>query len=241
MQGDGQHVEVLVTLDIPPGWMCAADISLIPPLPHAWYILTTGVNIHIIIHARLLIKISGHSRLSLTALPTYMGCMWLTSVAGWSYTIYLFLTVIGDTAVIKRGPLIDFQNHTLFCKYISKGKACMASMICSAWFKHAKAVFRPPANTFELPITRCCQAPSLHTGADDVKMVKIGIERLGESTRRNCATVIWWIIKVPFADFLIGKGNPVINISTRWLVWYITETYNSTSTITVSSPLVRTH
>lgn len=66
------------------------------------------------------------------------------------------------------------------------------------------------------------------------KKIKMGTEGRRENNTRNCATVIRWIIKLAFTDFLIRKGNPVINMRTSWLVHYITETYNPTSYITVS-------
>lgn len=61
----------------------------------------------------------------------------------------------------------------------------------------------------------------------------MGVEGRGESNARNCVTMIWWIIKLPFTDFLIRKGNPVIN-QLAGRVYHCNLLHNPTPSITVS-------
>lgn len=100
---------------------------------------------------RVLVKILGHhcSHKNQAHCTSYTLCLYVAHLCGRMVMRYFLRSgETRDTTVIKRGLLIDFQNHTLCRKYISKGTACMPSVICSAWFKHAKAMFKPQANTF---------------------------------------------------------------------------------------------
>lgn len=108
-------------------------------------------NLRLIIHPRLLVTASGQPRIRRTLMHAAAVAHLCGKTIITRFFFFFFFPLafkIQDTTAIKRGVLIDFQNHTLCRKYISKGRARVAPVIRSAWFKHAKAMFKPPANTY---------------------------------------------------------------------------------------------
>lgn len=160
VQANSWQHKVLVTLGIPLGWIC----NRYPFHTHLmygihWLQVQSTFN-----HSRQTLGQNTRSRLfrRVPGLQPYLHtccvCMWLTSAAGWSYTIsFTEWWDEGNNCDQKRTAhwFKKKKTHTLCGKYISKGTACMVSVICTAWFKHTKAVFKPQANTSELWITRC--------------------------------------------------------------------------------------
>ena len=187
MQANSRQHKGLVKLGIPRGWIYVTDISFIHTSCMVY--IDYRFNLHLIIHARPLVRILGHgcSDRTRTCNPTSIHVVSACGSPLRQDGHTQFLLQSGERremTVIKRGLLIDLKKkkkkHTLCCKYISKGTARMVSVICTAWFKHAKAMFKPQANTSELWITRCyclnaCTWEPLRFKKKKKKKIKMGI------------------------------------------------------------------